>query len=84
MKEKQIGKITHYYDKIKVGVIKLTDSLKIGDEIHIKGTHDDFEETVSSMQLDHKEVKTAKKGQEIAIGVERSVHKNDKVLRVEK
>lgn len=81
MKEKQIGKITHYYDNIKVGVIKLTDSLSVGDKIHIKGAHDDFEETVSSMQLDHKEIKAGKKGQEIAISVDQVVHKNDSVLK---
>jgi len=81
MKEKQTGKITHYYDKIKVGVIKLSDSLKVGDKIHIKGAHDDFEQTVSSMQLDHKEIKIGKKGQEVAIGVDKTVHKNDNVLK---
>lgn len=81
MKEKQIGKITHYYDKIKVGVIKLTGSLKVGDKIHIKGAHDDFVQTISSMQFDHKEIKMGKKGQEIAVGVDQVVHKNDNVIK---
>ena len=81
MAEKQIGKVSHYYDKIKVGVIKLSSELKVGDKIHIKGAHDDFEQTVSSMQLDHKEIKSAKKGKEIAIGVDQVVHKNDNILK---
>ena len=78
--EKEVGKFTHFYDKISVGVIELKGSLKSGDKIHIQGAHDDFEQEVESMQLDHKEVKSAKKGEVIAIKVTQPVHKNDKVL----
>ncbi len=81
MKEKQIGKVTHYYDKIKVGVIELSNTLKVGDKIHVKGAHDDFEQSVTSMQLDHTEIKSAKKGQEIALEVDQVVHKNDNILK---
>ena len=36
MKKTQIGQILHYYDKIKVAVIKLKKGdLKVGDEIEI-------------------------------------------------
>ena len=81
MKEKQIGKVTHFYDKLSVGVVKLSDTLKVGDKIHIQGAHDDFEQTVESMQLEHKDIKSGKKGQEIAIKVESKIHDNDKVLK---
>lgn len=81
MKEKEIGKVTHFYDKLSVGVIKLSDTLKVGDKIHIQGAHDDFEQTVDSMQLEHKSIKSGKKGQEIAIKVESKAHDNDKVLK---
>ncbi|MEX0621564.1 MAG: translation elongation factor-like protein [Candidatus Woykebacteria bacterium] len=83
MKEKEVGKVTHFYDNISVGVIKLSDALKVGNKIHIQGAHDDFEQSVESMQLDHKEIKNGKKGQEIAIKVEDKVHDNDKVFKVE-
>jgi putative protease len=78
--EKEVGKVDHFYDKISVGVIELSGSLKVGDKIHIQGAHDDFEQEVESMQLDHKDVKSGKKGQAIAIKVSQPVHKNDKVL----
>ena len=81
--ERQIGKITHYYDNIGVGVIKLSGVLKVGSKIHVKGAHDDFEQTVESMQLEHKQVKSGNKGQEIAIKVDSPVHKNDQVLAAE-
>ena len=79
-KEKEVGTFTHFYDKISVGVIELSGGLKAGDKIHIQGAHDDFEQKVESMQLDHKDVKSAKKGEIIAIKVDQPVHKNDKVL----
>ena len=78
--EKEVGKFTHFYDKISVGVINLSGSLKSGDKIHIQGAHDDFDQIVESMQLDHKDVRSAKKGEVIAIKVTQPVHKNDKVL----
>ena len=48
MEEKEVGKIIHYFRKISVGIIELTDTLRVGDTIHIKGTHDDFTQKVGS------------------------------------
>ena len=78
-KEKEIGIITHYFNNISVGIIKLKADLKPGDKIHIKGAHDDFTQVVTSMQLNHKDIASAKKGDEIGIKVTKRVHENDKV-----
>lgn len=81
MPEKLVGKVTHYFGKIGVAVIKLhKGGLKVGDKIHIKGAHDDFEQTVSSMQIDHKPVDSGKKGDEVAIKVDTKAHDNDEVF----
>jgi len=73
-KPKKIGKITHYFSEIKVAVIKLTDSLKEGDKIRITGGEDtDFSQQVKSMQIDHKKVKTAKKGKSIGLKTNKKV-----------
>ena len=62
---KLIGKVVHYFDKIGVAVIQLEDGLKQGDEIRITGGEaTDFTQSVESMQVDHKEIKQAKKGDE--------------------
>ncbi|MEK7572451.1 MAG: hypothetical protein AAB493_01170 [Patescibacteria group bacterium] len=66
-KDNSIGKVTHWYDKISVAVVKLNKELKVGDKIKIKHGDKELEETVTSMELDHKPVKSGKKGQEIAI-----------------
>ena len=67
VKNNAIGKITHWYDKISVAVVKLDKELGVGDKIKIKHGDREFEETITSMELDHKPVQSGKKGQEIAI-----------------
>ena len=67
---KLVGKITHYFSNIKVGVIKLSVPLSKGDEIRIiGGANTDFNQKVDSMQVDHQEVKKAKKGDSIGLKV---------------
>jgi putative protease len=83
MAETEIGKITHYYGHVSVGVIELTGALKVGDSIHVKGAHDDFQQAVDSIQLDHLPVPEGRPGQSVGIRVARKVHPHDKVFRVE-
>jgi putative protease len=82
MQEKEIGVITHYFGKISVGIIQLSDFLKVGDTIHIKGTHDDITQTVESMQIEHQPVQEAKKGDLVGVKVIQKVHPNDKVYKI--
>ena len=79
---KEIGKVSGYFSQVSVAAIKLTGSLKIGDKVHIKGATTDFEVPVKSMQIERKEVKTAKKGDHIGIKVPDKVRPNDKVFLV--
>ncbi len=81
--EVKIGVITHFFSKVSVGIINLTDGdLKIGDKIRIKGHTSDFEETVESMQIEHKDVKEAKKGDQVGIKVKEHVREHDVVYKV--
>ena len=82
MKEQEIGAISHYFNKISVGIIELTGELKVGDTIHIKGAHDDFTQTIDSMQIEHDKVDKAKKGDAVGIKVAQKVHEHDKVYLV--
>ena len=52
----EVGKITHYFDKIGVAVVELADSLNVGDLIRIKGVTTDFKQKVSSMQVEGNKV----------------------------
>ena len=79
---KLIGKVTHYFGNIGVAVIELTDSLKIGDTIRIVGGETDFEQVVDSMEVDHKKVEKAKKGDGIGLKVSQKVREGYKVYKV--
>jgi putative protease len=83
MEEKLIGKITHYFTNIGVGVIEITeDSLKVGDSIHIKGATTDFEQKVESMQIEHENVQEATTGQAVGLKVDQPVRENDQVYKI--
>lgn len=82
MQEKEIGKITHYYGNISVGIIELSDTLKVGESVHIKGYSSDFTQTVDSMQIEHADVLEAKAGDLIGIKVIQKVHPHDKVFKI--
>jgi putative protease len=82
MADKQIGKVIHFYDKINVAVISLTKNLKLEEPIKIIKDGLEFTQTVKSMQLNHKPVTMAKKGEEIAIKVDQPVKKGAKVYKV--
>lgn len=81
--EEEVGKITHFFSKINVGILELTKvDLKIGDTIHIKGHTTDFFQKVESMQVEHQPVESAKPGDEVGLKVENPIRENDIVYRV--
>ncbi|MCH8329502.1 MAG: translation elongation factor-like protein [Nanoarchaeota archaeon] len=82
MAEKEIGTISTYFSNVEVAAIKLSGKLKVGDKIHVKGHTTDFETKVESIQIERKEVKSAKKGDHIGIKVSDKVRPNDKVFLV--
>jgi hypothetical protein len=78
-KEKLLGKIAHYFDKIQVAAINVKAPIKVGDVVHIKGHTTDFEQPIVSMQIEHESVLKAKKGDDIGIKVKDYVRDNDGV-----
>ena len=79
---KLIGKISHYFGNISVAVIDLSDTLKIGDTIRITGGETDFTQGVTSLEVDHKKVETAKKGDSVGFKVDQKVRDDYKVYKV--
>ena len=79
--ELRVGQVTHYFGKIRVAVMELTETLEVGDTIHFHGHTTDFSQEVASMQIDHKPVESAGKGQEIAIKVRARVRVGDEVFK---
>lgn len=79
-----VGKVTHYYPKIKVATIKLVSKLKIGDDIVIIGKTIGLEKSkVKRLEIKNKQVKKATKGQEVGLKLPR-VKKNNEVYVIKK
>lgn len=81
--EEKIGRVVHYYTKLGVAAMELTDgSLKVGDRIHIQGHTTNFEQQVETLQIENANVQEAKKGQSIGIKVKEHVREHDTVYKV--
>lgn len=81
-KEKQIGEVTHYFDHIGVAVVKFSANCNVGDEIHFLGHGADFMQKIESMQKDHEEIASAKKGDELGMKVDQKVKEDTKIFAV--
>jgi translation elongation factor EF-1alpha len=80
--EVEIGKVTHYYNHLNVAVLKLTESLKLGDKIHILGHSTDIIERVASIEVEHHPVDWVKPGDDVAIKVNEPVREHDIVYLI--
>ncbi|MDH5607779.1 MAG: hypothetical protein OEY93_12940 [Anaerolineae bacterium] len=80
--EVKIGTVTHYFSKISVAVLCLSEDLNLGDQIHIQGHTTDLIQTIGSMEVEHDKVETACPGMDVAIRVADRVRAGDIVFRV--
>lgn len=79
---KLIGKIAHYFGNIEVAVIELSDTIKVGDNIRIVGGETDFTQIIDSMEVEHKKVEEAKKGDSVGLKVGQKVREGYKVYKL--
>lgn len=82
MAETKVGDITHYYEKIGVAVVEVLAPIKVGDRIKIVSRDQEFEQEVTSMQIEHENVQEAKKGQAIGLKLDQPVKKGE-VYKIE-
>ncbi len=83
MSEQLIGTVTHFFKGPSVAVVSITDGeIAVGDEVRFKGHTSDFTERINSMEVDHKKVDRAKKGEEVAILVVARARPHDQVFRL--
>jgi putative protease len=77
-----VGEVTHYYDKIGVAIVKLSNRLKVGDIISIEGKSTNFQQKVESIQIEHINVEEAGSGESIGLKVIQKVREGDKIYKV--
>ena len=83
MAEIEIGVVKHFFDRVGVVAIEMTnDELNVGDTIRIKGHTTDVTVTVQSMQIEHQSVNNVKKGDSAGIKITDKVRTHAKVYRI--
>ena len=82
MTDTKVGVIVHYYDKIGVAVVKVLTPIKVGDRLKISGHDKEFEQEIASMQVEHKNIEQAKKGDDVGMKVDQPVKDGDEVYKV--
>jgi hypothetical protein len=77
----EIGRITHFFPKISVAVVELTEPLAVGERILVKGPSTDFEQVVESIQIEHKNIPRAEAGQSVGLKTVEHVREKDVVYK---
>ncbi len=77
-----VAEVTHYFPHVKAAVLKIkTGNIRIGDELRFKGHTTNFKQRVVSMQIDHKPVMVAGKGDDFGVEVGSRVRVGDLVFK---
>ena len=79
MKGREIGVVFNYFEGIGVAAIELFAPLRLGNTIRIVGGDVDFTEVIDSIQVEHENLESAKKGDKIGVRVSEKVRKGYKV-----
>ncbi|MBI4919835.1 hypothetical protein HY838_00865 [Candidatus Azambacteria bacterium] len=80
---KKIGKVSHYYGNLGVAIVELSGKLSVGDKVKFESGKNEFEQTVKSMQIEHKEIESAKKGDVVGIKVDEKVNDSAEMFLAE-
>ena len=80
----RIGVVTNYYGHLSVAVVKLEPgiTLRVGDNIHIKGHTSDFGQRVESLQVGHSPVNEVGPDDDFGLKVVQHAREHDVVYRV--
>lgn len=83
MEEEKIGIVSNYFSKISVAAVEITNgTLSVGDRLHFIGHTTEFETTVHSMQIEHRSITEARKGDSVGIKVPERAREGDKVYKI--
>jgi putative protease len=80
--KKLVGKVTHYFGKIGVAVVEVSDEINVGDEISIEGTKTNIRQKAEEMEIEHKRIEKAKAGDSIGLKVIDKVREGDMVYKI--
>ena len=79
--DEAIGSVTHYFSHLSVAAVTLTDTLRVGERVHIVGHTTNLEQTVESMEVEHARMDSAGPGDDVALKVTDHVREHDRIYR---
>ncbi len=83
MSEEQVAVVVKFFVKPSVAALEITSgSIKKGDILRYKGHTTDFQEEVTSMEIDNQSVDEAKVGDMMGLKVKERVREHDKVYKI--
>ena len=78
-----LGVVTHYFPHVQAAVVKIAQGdVRQGDSLSFRGHTTKFNQVATSMQIDHRPIQVAHKGDELGIRVKSRVRAGDKVYKV--
>lgn len=86
MADKKVGVISHYYNHLGVAIVEVKSPFSVGDTLKFvkHGTGEElFQQVVSSIQVEHKQIEKAEKKMSVGIKVDKIVHENVEVFKVQ-
>ncbi len=79
----KVGVVTHYYDKIGVAIVELDNALAVNDRVKfVDGRDDLFEQKIESIQVGHKKLDAANKGETVGIKTEALVPEGTEIFKL--
>ena len=79
---RQIGVVTHYFNRIGVAALELSDVIRAGDCIRVVGYTTEFAQVVCSLEINHRPVSMAGPGMDVALKMVERVRVGDRVYRL--
>lgn len=80
--EVKIGKVINYFERVGVAVVELEGPVQVGDNLHFTGHGADFQQAVTSLQIEHAPVPQADAGQAVGLKTDQAVRRGTLVHRV--
>lgn len=85
MADQKVGKVSHYYNHLGVAIIEAEAPFKVGDTLKFvrQMTGEElFQQTIFSIQVNHKQIDKVEKGMSIGVKVDKQVHEGNEVFKV--
>jgi len=83
MADVKVGTVVHFFDRICVAAVELTNDVTLGDSIRfVRRGQVLFEQKISSMQIEHDPVAAARGGQSIGLKTDEKVREGTRVYKI--